>query len=224
MKSKVMMELKDIELLLDDPNPQFRMKAIVELRNYPPEIVVPLLKRRMHDKEFMIRSFVAIGLGRKLTHEGFTLLLDMIKHEQDSNVIAEAANSLVEFGPDAIPYIVQLFEQTSHWLVKLSILAAVNGADYPDVFVNLCRLGYEDDDLSVKRAALSHLEQLRGTAQAPEALNILLQAAVDANMEARAQAARTLSHFDDPQAAAALVELQHDADYRVVGASLERLL
>ena len=218
------MELKEIETLLDDPNPQNRMKAIVELRHYEPETVVPLLKRRMHDKEFMIRSFVAMGLGRKRTDDGFELLLDIIKHEKDNNVVAEAANSLAEFGSEAIPYLTQLFEQNSHWLVRQSLLAAINGKDYPDVFVKICRLGYEDDDLCVKRAALSQLEELRETPQASEALAILLEAAMNPNAIARVQAARTLSRFDDPRAEAALVELRRDADHRVVGASLERLL
>ena len=65
------MELTQIKTFLDNPNPQNRMKAIVELRNYEPSVVVPLLKQRMYDKEFIIRSFVAKGLGYKRTNEGF---------------------------------------------------------------------------------------------------------------------------------------------------------
>ena len=219
-----MIDLKEIESLLDDCDPQARMKAIVELRHYQPETVVPLLKRRMHDKEFMIRSFVAMGLGRKRTDEGFNLLLDIIAHDQDSNVVAEAANSLAEYGPKAIPHLVNLFEQSSHWLVRQSILAAIEGKAHPEALFKLCQLGYEDPDLCVKRSALSYLGELRQTEQATAALETLLNAAVDPVTIARIQAARTLSQFDDPRAAAALSELQHDPDHRVVGAVLERLM
>lgn len=52
------MELHQIEAYLDSPNSQERIKAIAELRYYTPEVVVPLLRRRMSDKEFMIKLTV----------------------------------------------------------------------------------------------------------------------------------------------------------------------
>ncbi len=39
------MELGQIKSFLENPNPQSRMKAIVELRKYEPSLVVPLLKQ-----------------------------------------------------------------------------------------------------------------------------------------------------------------------------------
>ncbi|MDJ0706746.1 MAG: HEAT repeat domain-containing protein, partial [Leptolyngbyaceae cyanobacterium MO_188.B28] len=92
------MDLPQIEALLDSPNPQSRMKAIVELRHYEPAVVVPLLKRRMYDKQFMLRSFVAMGLGYKRNDEAYEALLEIVANETDHNVIAEAANSLAKFG------------------------------------------------------------------------------------------------------------------------------
>ncbi len=73
------MELHQIETYLDSPNPQNRMKAITELRHYEPVLVVPLLKRRMYDQEFVIRSFVAMGLGDQQTDEAFELLVNLIE-------------------------------------------------------------------------------------------------------------------------------------------------
>jgi len=57
------MELRQIETYLDSPNPQERMKAITELRHYTPEVVVPLLRRRMSDKEFINRAFWLLWRG-----------------------------------------------------------------------------------------------------------------------------------------------------------------
>jgi HEAT repeat protein len=168
------MELTQIKTFLDNPNPQNRMKAIVELRNYEPSVVVPLLKQRMYDKEFVIRSFVAKGLGYKIDNEGFQTLLDLLEYDSDSNVRAEAANSLSKYGESAIPHLLKLFERDSNWLVRQSILASVEGNEYPDGLLKLCRWGIEGDNLEVKLAAIANLGQLSGTPQASEALAILL--------------------------------------------------
>ena len=218
------MELHQIETYLDSPNPQNRMKAITELRHYEPGLVVPLLKRRMYDQEFIIRSFVAIGLGNKQTDEAFELLVNLIEHDRDYNVRAEAANSLAKYGERAIPHLVQLFERDTHWLVRQSILPVLEGTEFPEILLKLCRLGIEGNDSVVQQAALANLRQLQGTPQAEEALTILLSLATDEVVEIRAQVARVLTHFDEPRAKAALVELRHDSDYRVVGATLEGLV
>ncbi len=218
------MELHQIETYLDSPNPQNRMKAITELRHYEPGLVVPLLKRRMYDQEFIIRSFVAIGLGNKQTDEAFELLVNLIEHDRDYNVRAEAANSLAKYGERAIPHLVQLFERDTHWLVRQSILPVLEGTEFPEILLKLCRLGIEGNDSVVQQAALANLRQLQGTPQAEEALTILLSLATDEVVEIRAQVARVLTHFDEPTAKAALVELRRDSDYRVVGATLEGLV
>ncbi len=218
------MDIQQIESFLESPNPQNRMKAITELRHHEPSMVVPLLKRSMYDKELLIRSFVAMGLGAKRNDEGFEALLNIIGHEDDPNVVAEAANSLANFGPRAIPHLTALFEQNSHWLIRQSIFPVL---DYPESFetlVKLCRLGYEDEDQTVKLAAIANLERLKGTEQASAALNVLLQAATDNNASIRAKAAQLLMHFDTLQAQTALAELRQDSDYRVVKVFLESLL
>ena len=104
------MDFQQIESYLESPNPQTRMKALVELRNHDAELVVPLLKQRMYDKEFVVRSFVAMGLGNKQTEEGFEALLALIEYDRDPNVVAEAANSLAKFGDRAFSYLTELFE------------------------------------------------------------------------------------------------------------------
>jgi HEAT repeat protein len=127
------MNLQQIQSFIESPDPQTRMRAITELRHHEPAVVVPLLKRRMYDQKFLIRSFVAMGLGYKRNDEAFEALLDIIKSETDHNVIAEAANSLAKFGSPAIPYLVSVFEQKSHWLIRQSIFAALEDRAYASV-------------------------------------------------------------------------------------------
>ena len=218
------MDLQQIESFLDSPNPQSRMKAITELRQYEPDVVVPLLKRRMYDEQFLCRSFVAMGLGHKRNDEAFDALIEIVKHETDPNVIAEAANSLGKFGLQAVPHLVTIFEQQTHWLVRQSVFATLEDVECPEALLKLCRLGFNGDDLTVKRAALVSLGRLEGTPQGAEALDILFQAATDDSVFIRAAVARTLGRFAGQQAQSALSELQQDSDYRVVRAALEGLL
>ena len=218
------MELHQIETYLDSPDPQNRMKAIVELRHHEPNLVVPLLKRRMHDREFMIRSFVAIGFGYKQTDEAFELLLDLIENDKDYNVRAEAANSLAKYGEQAIPHRVKLFQQDTHWLVRQSIFAAVDLTKHPEILLELSMLGLKGSDPVVKQTAIANLGQLAKTPQASSALELLLLAANSQEVIVRAQVARVLILFDDPKAETALLKLRQDPDHRVVGATLEGLM
>ena len=218
------MELHQIETYLESPNPQNRMKAITELRHYDPPLVVPLLKRRMYDQEFMIRSFVAMGLGFKRTDEGFELLVNIIENDKDYNVRAEAANSLAKYGEQSIPHLVKLFQKDSHWLVRQSIFAAIDLTKYPEILLDLSVLGLKGNDPVVKLTAIANLGQLAESAQASSALEMLLEAAGSEKAIIRAQVARTLKHFPDPRAEATLMQLRQDSDYRVVGATLETLV
>ena len=218
------MELHQIETYLESPNPQERMKAITELRHYEPPLVVPLLKRRMYDQEFMIRSFVAMGLGFKRTDEAFELLLDIIENDKDYNVRAEAANSLAKYGDESIPHLTKLFQKDSHWLVRQSIFAAIDLTEHPEILLELSIFGLQGDDPVVQLTAIASLGQLATTAQAYAALELILEAANSPKAIIRAQAARALKDFSDPIAEATLLKLRQDPDHRVVGATLETLV
>ena len=218
------MELTQIKTFLDNPNPQNRMKAIVELRNYDPSLVVPLLKQRMYDKEFIVRSFVAQGLGYKRTNEGFQSLLDFIENDQDPNVKAEAANSLANYGEKAIPHLVELFRKESHWLIRQSIFAVINELDSPELLFQLSSWGLEADDLVIKLTSIANLGRLEGTTYEQEAIDLLCELSTDEIVIIRVRVAKTLAAFDNPKAKAALAELRNDRDHRVIAATLENLV
>ncbi len=218
------MDSTNLESRIDSPNPAERMAAIADLRHCTPAVAVPLLKRRMSDKEFIIRSLVAGGLGRQKTESAFEALITLIEYENDPNVRAEAANSLAKFGERSLPFLLALFEQDEHWLVRQSILAAVSAFDHSVILLQLCQWGIVDQDSFVQQAAIAYLADLSGTPLEEEALAVLLPLATVASADIRAHAARTLGYFQHPEAKAALAELQHDKDHHVVGAVLERLL
>ncbi len=165
-----------------------------------------------------------MGLGFKRTDEGFDLLLNIIKHDKDYNVRAEAANSLAKYGEQSIWHLVKLFQNDSHWLVRQSIFAAIDLTKNPEILLDLSVLGLQGDDPVVKLTAISNLGQLAGTNQASSSLELLLEAANSEQAIIRAEVARALKDFEEPRAQATLMKLRQDSDYRVVGATLETLV
>jgi HEAT repeat protein len=178
----------------------------------------------MYDKEFVIRSFVAMGLGYKRNDEGFQSLLDLIKNDEHPNVKAEAANSLAKYGKKATPYLVELFRKESHWLIRQSIFAVISDIVSPDILVQLSTWGLEGDDLVVKLVSIACLERLKATSYESKAIDMLFELSTNQEVQIRVEVAKVLACFDSPKAKAALAELRHDPDYRVVGATLEAML
>ena len=222
--SDITMDLEQIQTYLQSDNPQDRMKGITELRHHEPEDVVPLLKQRMHDQEFMVRSFVAMGLGYKRTDEGFEALLDILEYETDPNVIAEASNSLARFGNIAVPHLQSVFREHPHWLVRQSIFAAFEDIDDPATLLEFCQLGLDDKELVVRFAAIANLGQLVGTEHESVAFELLKQIIHSDNSKLRSRATRALTRFETPEAQELLQSLRQDDDHRVVAAALENLI
>ncbi|MEM9214125.1 MAG: HEAT repeat domain-containing protein [Cyanobacteria bacterium P01_F01_bin.150] len=218
------MDLQQIQIYLRSDNPRDRMKGITELRHHEPEDVVPLLKQRMHDQEFMVRSFVAMGLGYKRNQEGFEALLDILEYETDPNVIAEASNSLARFGQSSVPHLQQIFREHPHWLVRQSIFAAFEDIDDPKTLLEFCQLGLDDKELVVRFAAISNLSQLSGTVHEQDAFNLLKDIIRSDSSKLRSRAARSLTRFESTEAKELLQVLRQDDDHRVVAATLEKLV
>jgi HEAT repeat protein len=218
------MQIQQIEVKIDSANPQERMKAIAELRNYEPSVVIPLLQRRINDSEFIIRSLVATELGNQLTDEGFESLLTLIERDPDYNVRAEAANSLANHGERAIPHLVLMFQEDSHWLIQLSILAAVAELEQPSILLDLIDETLLGSDPIVKLTAISCLTKLKGTNLEQKALLKLERLSMAEEVDTRVQVAKVLGNFDGKEAKTLLAYLRQDKDHRVVGATLEHLL
>ena len=219
------MDIDRIEAYLRSPNMQDRLKGLTELRQCDsPEIAVPLLKSKLKDPEFLVRSFVAMGLKKQRTDESFEALLELLERDRDPNVRAEAANSLSFFGEDAIPHLVATFQQDTHWLMRRSILAAMAELNSPAQLLEIVILALQDEDQTVKESAIDCLGMLAATEQQEEALNALLVRVNADWWRTRLRVAYALKKFQDPRAQEALMRLRQDENHRVVGAAMEGLL
>ena len=218
------MDIEQIKDALDDSNPQQRMKGIRELRNYESDVAAPLLLAHVDDQEFLVRSFVAMGLGRKKSSDAYTALLKMMKSDGDPNVRSEAANSLSFYGDRAVTHLRQMYEEDDHWLVRKSIIAAIADLNSPQELLEICAIGLSGDDEPVMESCISGLGLLAKTEQREEALKLLLPWADDESWRIRLQVAKSLKQFEAQTAIATLNKLKQDPDHRVVGAVLDSLL
>jgi HEAT repeat protein len=217
------MELSEIKAGLSNTDFQYRLKAIAALKVYNPETAVPILIATLKDREFLVRSFVARGLGQQQTAESFAALLEMTKFDDTPNVRAEAANSLSLFGKVSISHLVSVFCQDDHWLVRRSILAALEELDCPEELIEVCTVALTGDDLTVTEAAIDTLGSLAASSHHAAVLTQLLTLTQSEHPRLRARVAHALQKFDEPQAQEAILELRQDSDRQVVAATLENL-
>ena len=217
------MELDNIRQALTDSDLQTRLKAIKSLQSYDADVAIPLLKSQLNDPEFLVRSCVAMELGEKQGPESFAALLEMIKLDRDTNVKAEAANSLSLYGKVSIPHLVTAFFQHKNWLVRRSILAAMAEMDCPDSLYDVSLEALNDADLTVQQSGIDVLGLLANTKRHKDALGMLLTQMNSEWPHIRIRVAYALKRFSEAQATEGLKHLKNDTDHRVVGAVLEAL-
>jgi HEAT repeat protein len=215
------MKIEQIAVYLNSNDSRDRLKALTELRHYDSQVAVPLLMSRLQDPEFLVRSFVAMGLGNKQSTESYEALVKLLRTDHDYNVRAEAANALSKYGETAIPELIEAFRRDDNWLVRRSILAPLMDMPYPDALYQVCLCGLTGDDQMVQEAAISALGMLANTEKQDEALQQLLAFVSAECWRVRVRVVQTLKQFEDDSAKAALNYLSKDDDHRVVGAVLE---
>lgn len=218
------MDLPEIEAQLQNPDFQSRLQAINALKAYEPAVAMPLLLDRMGDPEFLVRTFVAMGLGKQQTDQSFTALLRLMRSDNTSNVRAEAANSLSLFGAVAVPHLVEVALADQHWLVRRSIMAALADLECHAELYTVSLRVLQDSDATMQEVAIDGLAVLAQTPHQAAALQEILNYIQHESAGIRLHVAMALQHFSDPAAAAALAQLRQDPDHRVAAAALETLL
>ncbi|MCP9776377.1 MULTISPECIES: HEAT repeat domain-containing protein [unclassified Cyanobium] len=176
-------------------DPSRAMPALVGLREVPVEQAVPLLLLGLEQSMFMVRSLSCAGLGVKQNEAGWLALVAAMQGDEDANVRAEAANSLVSHCLErAWPLLRDVFAADQQWLVRCSILSAL--AEQPAIdpawLLELASMAITDADGTVRVGGAEILARLVREQGAAEA-RVLLQ------------------------------QLQADPDHRVVAAALNGL-
>ncbi len=218
------MDISEIKMLLVNEDPQLRLRGLVALKDYDSEVAVPLLIQQRQDSAFLVRSFVAMGLGRKRNDAAYKALLDMLSTEPDSNVQAEISNSLGLHGPKSAERLVALFYENENWLVRRSILAIMPELESPEKLLEIALEALKDPDQTTAQAGMSTLGLLADTDQQDAALAALLPFVTDESWRSRLTLAQALKPFKTQAAKDALNQLRQDDNHKVVAATLEDLL
>ncbi|MEB3292265.1 MAG: HEAT repeat domain-containing protein [Synechococcales bacterium] len=218
------MNLEQIKTSLASPDPQDRMRGITALRQFEPEVAAPILLAQINDPEMIVRSLVVMGLGFKQSATAFDQLLEVMQHDAEANIRAEAAGALAKYGKIAVPHLVNHFYQDQHWLSQISIILALPDLDCPDQFLQVVRQTLQGTETAILTTAIEQLPSLLGTCQESEALDLLLDQVASPQWAIRRSTAIALQAFRTPRAQAALFQLRQDGDHRVVAATLEMLI
>ncbi len=215
--------LQQIETQLRDPALNKRIEALNALRQVDAELAVPMLQRLSQDADVGRRRLAVMGFGNHRSPESFASLADLLEHEPDSNVQAEAANSIFDFGAAAMPLLEDLFNRSNDWLVKQTIVSLMIEANDPATLHRIITKALTDDVQTVKEAAILAFPQLWGTAFEAAALAQVQHLTTDSLWRNRWRATIALQKCTDPQAHELLLKMQQDEHFRVVAAALELL-
>jgi len=217
-------DISEIKTLLADEDPQLRLRGLVALKDYDSEDAVPLLIAQRCDQAFLVRSFVAMGLGRKRSEEAYAALLEMLEQESDHNVQAEISNSLGLYGEIAAERLATLFYENKNWLVRRSILAIMPELESPKKLLEIALAALKDDDDTTAQAGMTTLSMLADTEHEAMALEALLPMLKSQNWRSRMYLAYALKPFKAQAAKDTLTKLRTDSHHKVVAAALEDLL
>lgn len=163
-------------------DPSRAMPALVGLREVPVEQAVPLLLLGLEQSMFMVRSLSCAGLGVKQNEVGWQALVAAMQGDEDANVRAEAANSLVSHSLErAWPLLRDVFAADQQWLVRCSILSAL--AEQPAIgqawLLELASMAITDADGTVRVGGAEILARLVREQGAAEARALLQQLQAD---------------------------------------------
>ena len=191
-------DLEAVRQAIASGNPAQAMPALAGLRAVEAEAAIPLLLLGLEQTTFVIRSLACAGLGVKRSEVGWAALEQAVRHDEDANVRAEAANALASYGVErAWPLLRDTFVADDQWLVRCSILSALaEQAEMPAAWLlELARLAVADGDGTVRAGGAEILVRLVRDGRGPEAA----------------------------EAREGLAALQGDGDHRVTAVALDGL-
>jgi hypothetical protein len=193
-------DLERLRQAIVSGDPGQAMPALAGLREVSEAEAIPLLLLGLEQGPFIVRSLACAGLGVKRSEAGRQALERALRHDDDANVRAEAANSLASFGVEqAWPLLREAFRADGQWLVRCSILAALAEQETmrPEWLLELGNLAIADADGTVRVGGAEVLSRLLAEGRGEAAA-----------LQAARESLRTL---------------QADSDHRVVAAALNGL-
>ena len=185
-----------------------RLRGVNEIRQLEPAIGFELIQSAIKDKNARVR-YSAVSqfdtLGVQDLDKSLNLLRGMLQ-DPEADVQAAAADCLGGLKlVTAFDDLQQLYQSTSEWIVKLSVIAALGELGEARGFEMLKQALSDDNDL-VKTAAISSMGELGNK----EAVSVLAPYASNSDWQIRYRVAQALNRLDTPETKAILESLAND--------------
>lgn len=201
-----------------------RWTAMNELGTYPATVAVPIFKRLLTEKDVGLRRMAIVGLGKHLNDETFQTLQAIIEGGGDPIILAEAANSIFEFGDVSIPIIQALFDrssQSAQWQVRQTVISLLVETEHYAVLLAVATTALSDETKAIQELGVLALKQLLRSDLKESAIELLAKLANDPDWQIRWCSAIALHNCPEPQARQLIAQLLQDEHFRVVAAALE---
>lgn len=186
-----------------------RLRGVNQLRQIEPAIAFELIQTPIKDKDTRVR-YAAVSqmssLGQQNLASSEEILRDCLLNDPEADVQAAAADALGALKlTQAFDDLQQLYQNTTEWLVKLSIVAAVGEMGEPRAFYLLEDALKSDNEL-IQTIAISALGELGNL----QAVPLLAPFAAHSDWQMRYRLVQALSRLGGPEAEAMIAELARD--------------
>ncbi|GAB4232190.1 MAG: HEAT repeat domain-containing protein [Elainellaceae cyanobacterium] len=200
---------ESVQELLNSEDFGQRLSGVNQLRQLDPAVAFEMIQPIVLDKSVRVR-YAAVSQLASLGQQNPSLALEVLRRslleDPEPDVQAAAADSLGALQlTEAYEDLERLYHQTSEWLVQFSIIAALGELGDPRSF-DLLKTALDSDIALIKTAAIGSLGELGDE----RAISLLLPYVASEDWQIRHRVAQALSHFEQPEARAALESLGQD--------------
>lgn len=201
---------ESVQKLLESSDFGHRVRGLNQLRQLEPEIAFKMIQPLIRDSNPRIR-YAAVSqldtLGRQDLETTLELLRDRIRYDSEVDVQAAAADVIGGLKiTEAFEDLRQLYQRSSEWLIKVSIIATLGEFGDPRGF-ELLKDALNCENSLIRIAAISALGELGN----PEAIPLLLSFSEDEDWQIRYRLAQALGNLGGEEARITLAKLAQDS-------------
>ncbi|WP_424101761.1 phycobilisome degradation protein NblB [Moorena producens] len=213
---------ESVQELLNSQDFGQRISGLNQLRQLEPSVAFELIQPLVKDNNVRIR-YGAVSqldtLGDQDLTVSLTLLRDRLLNDPEPDVQAAAADSLSALKlTEAYDDLEQTYNQTTEWIIKFSIIAALGELGEPRSF-QLLEDALKSDTSLIQTAAISSLGELGD----PRAVPLLIPFATNSDWQIRYRLVQALVNLGGEEARAVLETLANDSVEQVASLAQEGL-
>ncbi|NET55936.1 MAG: HEAT repeat domain-containing protein [Symploca sp. SIO2E6] len=199
---------ESVQQLLSSEDYGQRLSGLNQLRQLEPAVAFELVQPLINDQNTRVR-YAAVSLmdvlGTQDKHVSLKILRDRLS-DSEPDVQAAAADALGALKlTEAYDDLLQLYQDTPEWLVKVSIIATLGELGEPRSFQLLLSALSSDNSL-IQTMAISALGELGNTSAVP----LLIPYATHPDWQVRYRVAQALARLGGAEAHSTLETLAND--------------